>query len=121
MEWSLFRTVYLIVSLLNSAALIWDKQGGTYEVKPGETVRFHFANIGAFAFFHIWVEKHSMTVVEVDGVEVEPYSTRGISLAVGQRMSVLITMNQDPTKNYPLVAAMGRSLSDEPNYRSKHV
>jgi FtsP/CotA-like multicopper oxidase with cupredoxin domain len=48
-----------------------------------------------------------MTVIEVDGIDVEPYTVQGVDLAVGQRLSVLITMNQDPTKNYPIVGSMG--------------
>jgi iron transport multicopper oxidase len=50
-----------------------------------------------------------MTVIEVDGVYVEAYETKGISLAVGQRVSVLITMDANPCFNYPIVAAMGLS------------
>jgi iron transport multicopper oxidase len=76
-------------------------------VIPGSTVRFHIVNIGAFAFFHFWIEEHLLTVIEVDGVYVEPYTTDGISLAVGQRVSVLVEMNADPSRNYPIVAAMG--------------
>jgi len=51
--------------------------------------RFHIVNIGAFAFFHFWIEEHLLTVIEVDGVYVDPYTTDGISLAVGQRVSWL--------------------------------
>ena len=69
-----------------------------------------------------------MTVIEVDGVDVEPYETAGISLAVGQRLSVLIKMNADPKCNYPLVGSMGtlpfcpglkvdQSMFDSPSLR----
>lgn len=89
------------------AALIWDAQNRTQKVTSGETVRFHIANIGAFAYFHVWIEDHNMTVIEVDGIDVEPYITNGIDVAVGQRVSVLVTMNADPSRNYPIVGAMG--------------
>jgi len=82
-------------------------------VASGEIVRFHFANIGAFAFIHLWIEEHEMTVIEVDGVYVQPYVTWGVSLATGQRLSVLVTMNQNPNQNYPLVAAMGALASSD--------
>lgn len=89
------------------AALMWDTQNATDGVVPGETVHFHIANIGAFGYFHIWIEEHTFTVIEVDGVDVEPYETPGIDVAVGQRLGVLVKMNADPTKNYPIVGAMG--------------
>lgn len=92
---------------LITAALIWDTQNGTFCVTEGELVRFHIANIGAFGFFHIWIEGHNMTVIEVDGVDIKPYVTEGIDVAVGQRLSVLVAMDADPHCNYPIVAAMG--------------
>ena len=72
---------------------------------------------------HIWIEEHEMTVIEVDGVYVQPYITSGISLATGQRLSVLVIMDQNPTQNYPLVAAMGNPppQMEVLRVRSKHV
>src|SRR5215471_15732629 len=101
----LFNVILLII-----AALIWDMQNGTQNVTPGETVRFHIVNTGAFAFFHVWIEEHNMTVIEVDGTDVEPYTTEGVDVAVGQRLSVLVTMNADPSRNYPIVGAMGEKI-----------
>jgi iron transport multicopper oxidase len=89
------------------AALMWDTQNATDYVSPGETVHFHVVNIGAFGYFHIWIEEHNMTVIEVDGVDVEPYEVQGIDVAVGQRVGILVKMNADPSKNYPIVGAMG--------------
>jgi len=100
----------LTFTFLTSGALILDHQNGTINVTPGTTVRFHLVNIGAFAYFHFWIECHNLTVIEVDGVDVEPYEVPAVDLAVGQRLSVLITMNQDPTKNYPIVGSMGSTF-----------
>src|ERR1700724_721731 len=77
---------------LTLAALMWDMQNGTTNVNPGSTVRFRVVNIGAFGFFHLWIEDHLMTVIEVDGIDVEPFQTKGIDVAVGQRNSVLVTI-----------------------------
>lgn len=89
------------------AALIRDHQNGTQNIVPGSTVRFHIANLGAFAYFHVWIEEHNMTVIEVDGIDVYPFEVQGVDVAVGQRLSVLVTMNCDASKNYPIVGAMG--------------
>jgi FtsP/CotA-like multicopper oxidase with cupredoxin domain len=48
-----------------------------------------------------------MIVIEVDGIDVQPYEVPGVDLAVGQRLSVLVKMDQDPTKNYAIVGSMG--------------
>jgi len=86
---------------------MWDTQNKTQSVVPGSTVRFHLVNIGAFGYFHFWIESHTLTVIEVDGVDCQPYEVPGVDLAVGQRLSVLVKMDQDPCKNYPIVGSMG--------------
>jgi iron transport multicopper oxidase len=96
-------------------------QNGTTNVKPGTTTLFHVVNIGAFGFFHFWIEEHVMTVVEVDGIDVQPYKTYGINIAVGQRVSILVEMTGDPSHNYPIVGAMGTSISSQTKNRSRHV
>jgi iron transport multicopper oxidase len=110
---SRFLTVPPLVHNLIIAALIWDMQNGTTNVKPGTTTLFHVVNIGAFGFFHFWMEEHVMTVIEVDGINVQPYKTDGISLAVGQRVSILVEMTGDPSRNYPIVGAMGTTISSQ--------
>jgi iron transport multicopper oxidase len=75
-------------------------------VVPGTTVRFHIVNLSARALFHVWFEGHLMSVIEVDGVDVVPYGVEGITIAIGQRYSVLVSMLANPTRNYPIVAAM---------------
>ena len=52
-----------------------------------------------------------LKVIEVDGIDIEPYETKGIDVAVGQRVSVLVTMKCDPSKNYAIVGAMGPPLA----------
>ena len=106
---------------LTIGALIMNGQNESIKVKPGATYRFHVVNIGAFAFFHLWIEGHNMTVIEVDGIDVEPYDTEAVDVAVGQRYSVLVTMNADKSKNYPIVGAMGNRSSSQTKTRSKYV
>jgi iron transport multicopper oxidase len=105
------------LAFLMTAALIRDVQNSVIPVQFNKTYRFHIVNLGAIAFFHFWIEKHNLTVIEVDGVYVQPYVTQGLDVAVGQRYSVLVTMNATSTYNYPIVAAMDglRSPSRRPN------
>jgi len=89
-----------------SASLIDDEQDAVYNVFPGQTVRFHLLNMATVSLIHFWIENHIMTVIEVDGVYVQPYETQGVDIAIGQRYSVLVTMNADPFSNYPMVASL---------------
>lgn len=82
-----------------------DMQNGTVSVNARTTVRFHILNMSARALLHVWFEGHNMVVIEVDGVDMVPYPTEGITIAIGQRYSVLVTMLGDPRRNYPIVAA----------------
>jgi iron transport multicopper oxidase len=47
-----------------------------------------------------------MRIVEVDGVWTEPFEASMIYLTVAQRYSVLVTMNNDTTTNFPIVSSM---------------
>jgi iron transport multicopper oxidase len=91
---------------LTTATLILDVEKPTLSVVPGTTVRFHIVNLSARALFHVWFEGHLMSVIEVDGVDVVPYGVEGITIAIGQRYSILVSMLANPTRNYPIVAAM---------------
>ena len=75
-------------------------------VKPGKTYRLHLVNVGASALFHFWIEGHNLTIIEVDGVYVQPFATQGLDIHVGQRYSVLVTLDANPNFNYQMVAAM---------------
>jgi len=79
------------------------------QIEPGKTYRLHLVNVGALSLFHFWIENHNLTIIEVDGVYVAPYSTAGLDIHVGQRYSVLVTMNANPQFNYPIIAAIDDS------------
>ena len=56
---------------------------------------------------NIAINSHTMTVVEVDGTNVEPFEVDNISIAPGQRYSVLVNADQyqaggndNETKNF---------------------
>ncbi|WP_425423067.1 hypothetical protein, partial [Raoultella planticola] len=58
---------------------------------------------------HTWViDGHEMTVIEVDGVYVEPYpaGSKFQRIATGQRMSVLIQTKSEASKNFAIFDTM---------------
>ncbi|KAH8648647.1 iron transport multicopper oxidase FET3 [Xylariales sp. PMI_506] len=95
-----------------NAALMNDTTDFTLDVEPGKTYLIHFINVGAFASQYLWIENHTMQIVEVDGVWTEPADADMIYISGAQRYTVLVTMKNDTTANYPIVASMDTDLFD---------
>ncbi|KAH8659042.1 putative multicopperoxidase [Ilyonectria robusta] len=104
------------------AALMNETQNLTVPVEPGKTYHFRVINIGAFAGQYLWIEGHKLRIVEVDGVYTEAAEANTVYIAAAQRVSFLLTTNNDTTANFPIVASMDTTLFDklppELNYNS---
>lgn len=88
------------------SVLFNDGQNLTVAVQPGKTYFFRLINMGAFAAQYVWFEGHNMTVLEVDGIYVQPQQASMIYLGAAQRCSFLITARNDTAANFPFVASM---------------
>lgn len=94
------------------AALLNDTQNLQVGVQPGKTYLLRLINIGAFAAHYFWIEGHEMRVVEVDGVWVDEAPAERLYVTPAQRYSVLVTMRDDASRNFPIVSAMDEELFD---------
>ncbi|KAF2461835.1 Cupredoxin [Lineolata rhizophorae] len=94
------------------AALMNETQNATFAVQPGRTYMFRIINMGAFAAQYVWFVGHTMRIVEVDGVYTEPAEANMIYLTAAQRYSVLVTMKNDTSANFPIVGSMDEDLFD---------
>ncbi|KAJ3144781.1 hypothetical protein HK101_002594 [Irineochytrium annulatum] len=65
-----------------------------FNVKTGGVYRLRISNVASFAGFNFSIDSHNLTVIEVDGVDVLPYTVDVVKLNVAQRLSVLVTANQ---------------------------
>lgn len=65
-----------------------------YTLAANSTYRLRLANTGSFAAASFSVDDHPLTVVEADGVLVEPFTVPSLDIDVAQRYSVLLTTNQ---------------------------
>ncbi|OGE57042.1 hypothetical protein PENARI_c002G04897 [Penicillium arizonense] len=87
------------------SALINDSFNNTkIKVLPNKTYLVHIVSLGNWPG-HTWVlDGHEMTVVEVDGIYVDPYPAgeKFLRVANGQRMSVLIKTKPDTSKNFAI-------------------
>jgi iron transport multicopper oxidase len=68
--------------------------------------------MSAFAMFNVWIDDHKMTIIEVDGVIVQPYEVDAIPVAAGQRYSVIVTAKVPCTQNYKLHADFEPKMFD---------
>jgi len=92
------------------SALVYVVQNGTYRehfnenatlpFSAGKTYRLRILNMGALGMFYFKIDGHQMSIVEVDGTDVEPLPTDMLSLATAQRYSVLVTAKNETTQNF---------------------
>lgn len=85
--------------------LLNDSQNTKLQVKPGKTYFVRIISMAAYAFNVIQFDQHNMTIVEVDGVYVNPQTASQIYLAPAQRYGVLITTKETATENFAFISA----------------
>lgn len=67
----------------------------TTTVKPGSTMRLRLINHSSYFSYWFSIDSHNLTIVEMDGVEIEPIVTNGVHINIGQRYSVVLNATQD--------------------------
>ncbi|ODQ81782.1 hypothetical protein BABINDRAFT_6433 [Babjeviella inositovora NRRL Y-12698] len=93
--------------------VLWnDTRNGTWKVEPGKTYLLRIINVGGFVSQYLYMEDHSFTVVEVDGVYVEKNVTDMIYITSAQRYSALITMKNDTSRNYAFMQGIDTVMLD---------
>ncbi|KAF8315333.1 Cupredoxin [Clavulina sp. PMI_390] len=83
--------------------------------EQGKTYRLRFINMAALAMFHLGLDGHNISVIELDGVETEPYPVETFQLSVAQRGSILVTARNDSEAtqhDWPLWANMDPNMFD---------
>lgn len=64
-----------------------------FYVKMGNYYKIRLINTSAYAAFNFSIEGHSLTVTEVDGVDVQNVTAEALEIAAGQRYSFLVHAN----------------------------
>ncbi|KAM5348392.1 hypothetical protein ACJ41O_008216 [Fusarium nematophilum] len=62
--------------------------------EEGKTYRLRLVNVGIDTLYKFAIDHHLLKVIAVDFVPVKPYETDAISLAIGERIDILVTANQ---------------------------
>ncbi|KAJ7731143.1 Fet3 protein [Mycena maculata] len=84
----------------------------TLPFEPGKTYRLRVINTSAFAMFYFWIDGHDMTVIEVDGTDIEEYPIDLLTISVAQRYSILVTARNDTSANWVVHANMDTTMFD---------
>ena len=69
----------------------------TFQFQTGKTHRLRLINAGTEAIQKFSIDNHELTVMAVDFTPVVPYKVTVVTLAIGQRMDVLVTANGKST------------------------
>ena len=77
-------------------------------VQTGNQVRLRLISNSASTPLYFSLDNHTLSIVEIDGTEIEPIATTRVFLNPGQRYSVLISANQT-VGNYKMRVAAARS------------
>jgi iron transport multicopper oxidase len=71
--------------------------------------------MSAFISFNFYIDGHNLTVIEMDGIDTQPYTTSSIMISAAQRYSVLIKAPEaNPTVKYTVHADMDVNMFDIP-------
>jgi iron transport multicopper oxidase len=94
------------------AFLFNDTLRSNLTVKPNTTYLIRLINIGAFVAQYFYIEDHTFTIVEIDGIYTEPMEADTLYIAIAQRYAILLTTKNSTDKNYPIVTVADSVLLD---------
>jgi FtsP/CotA-like multicopper oxidase with cupredoxin domain len=88
-----------------------------FKFTTGKTHRLRLINHGSEGVQRFSIDGHNMTVIANDFVEVNPYSTKVVTLGIGQRADVLVTANAGNSKSAFWIRSniTSCSLAHQPN------
>ena len=70
-------------------------------MKIGKTYRFRFLNASPLSHLNVVIESHfTLIAISLDGHRIEPIEVSSVDLHSGQRVDILVKMNQPSTQNY---------------------
>jgi len=93
-----------------NSTLLNDAQNIHLAITPGKTYRLRIINVSAMASNYIQFEGHNMTIIAVDGVNVEPFITSSIYISAAQRMDVLLTAKPTVDQNYYFASSADQDM-----------
>ncbi|KAF2123245.1 multicopper oxidase-domain-containing protein [Lophiotrema nucula] len=78
----------------------------TFKFSPGKRYLLRIVNLGALACGEFHIDGHTLSVVGIDGVHVQPRNADTILICAGQRYDVVVTGKLNPLTSFNWVAKM---------------
>ncbi|PSS09602.1 Monocopper oxidase-like protein [Actinidia chinensis var. chinensis] len=77
----------------------------TINVEPGKTYRFRVHNVGIATSLNFRIQNHNLLLVETEGSYTVQQNYANMDIHVGQSFSFLVTMDQNASSDYYIVAS----------------
>lgn len=77
----------------------------TINVEPGKTYRFRVHNVGISTSLNFRIQNHNLLLVETEGSYTVQQNYANMDIHVGQSFSFLVTMDQNASSDYYVVAS----------------
>jgi len=77
------------------------------EAKPGETVRLRMVNAAASTYFYYEFAGGPMEIVAADGVDVEPFQTHRVLMAIAETYDVILKIPDEGAYEFRITAQDG--------------
>ncbi|CAK9181545.1 unnamed protein product, partial [Ilex paraguariensis] len=90
----------------------------TINVDPGKTYRIRVHNVGVSTCLNFRIQSHNLLLAETEGYYTSQQNYTSIDIHVGQSYSFLVTMDQNASSDYYIVASARKGnwpLPDPPN------
>ncbi|CAL5442131.1 unnamed protein product [Camellia sinensis] len=77
----------------------------TIDVHPGKTYRFRVSNVGVSTSLNFRIQNHNLLLAETEGSYTVQQNYTSLDIHVGQSYSFLVTMDQNASTDYYIVAS----------------
>lgn len=77
----------------------------TFNVQPGKTYRMRVHNIGISTSLNFRIQNHNLLLAETEGSYTSQQNYTNLDIHVGQSYSFLVTMDQNASSDYYMVAS----------------
>lgn len=85
----------------------------TWNIDANKTYLLRIVNMGMFTSQYIYIEDHEFTIIEIDGIYVEPKTVDSIYITVAQRYTVILkTKNNNHKQNYRFINIIDKEMLD---------
>ncbi|KAJ4955406.1 hypothetical protein NE237_012189 [Protea cynaroides] len=78
---------------------------GTINVEPGKTYRLRVHNVGISTSLNFRIQSHNLLLVETEGSYTVQQNYSNMDIHIGQSYSFLVTMDQNASSDYYIVAS----------------